>query len=134
MRPESSRTVKLDRSGMQRELHPLWPVSLPKPFSAPARGPCPSELEDMFGFDPDVVYFGHIHRELDFDDSSRYVSPGSLGCYSKPVARFHLLEIDGDGYIISKHRVEYDDSSVFQDLEARDVPDRENIVRTFFPR
>ena len=106
-----------------------------KDFVPVVKEPTITDLDRMFGsLDSDIVFFGHTHHGVDLEGRARYVNPGSVGCHSEPVARFAILEVGEKGFEIVKHQVEYDDSSVFRDLVARDVPDRDNIMRSFFPR
>ena len=108
------------------------------------KNPEPSDLDSLFGrmdlgldagMDVDLVLYGHDHRESDMVGKARYLSPGSLGCYSEAVARYLILEIDNDSECrITKHMVPYDDTSIFAELERRKVPARETICRSFFPR
>jgi predicted phosphodiesterase len=96
----------------------------------------PPSLDALFrGIDVGIVFYGHNHRESDIVGKARYLNPGSLGCHSEAIARYLTLEMDEDSrYRITRQVVPYDDSSVFEELERRQVPDRETIRRCFFPR
>lgn len=86
------------------------------------------------GSDADLVFFGHDHQALDGVGARRCVNPGSLGCNGAAVARAAIVDIGAGAFQVRHLAVEYDDASVFEDLEARDVPDRELIRRLFLPR
>lgn len=57
---------------------------------------------------------------------ARYVNPGSLGCAPRAVARYEVVEY------VAHRSVSYDDTSVFETFEARQVPERRFIYRAFF--
>lgn len=98
--------------------------------------PDPSSLDKLFeDVEADIIFYGHDHRESDITGRARYLNPGSLGCHSEAIARYIILEIDEDSeYRVTRCMVPYDDYSVFEELETRKVPDRETILRCFFPR
>ena len=94
-----------------------------------------ADLDSMFsGSDADIVFFGHDHQPLDAVGSRRYVNPGSLGCNGVAEARAAIAEIELGAIRIRHVSVEYDDAAVFNDLEARNVPERELIRRLFLSR
>lgn len=104
-------------------------------FAPVVKEPTPRDLDRMFAaFDSDVIFYGHTHRVVDLEGRARYLNPGSVGCHSEPKARFAVLQVNRSGFNLVKHEVGYDDSSLFRDLVERGVPDRETILRSFFPR
>ncbi len=99
--------------------------------------PTPDDLDELFApLGPSaIVFFGHDHAPLDKRGCAHYVNPGALGCHNRPLARFVVLSVDGDGdHEVSHHAVPYDDRDLFRQFEARDVPEREFICETFFVR
>lgn len=108
----------------------------PGEFEPIVSDPRPDDLDRLFARWPsDVVCYGHHHPASDLQGAARYVTPGSLGCYTRAVARYVVLEVLPDGGLVVSHRgVEYDDTALFRELELRRVPEREFIRRVFFPR
>ena len=84
------------------------------------------------GHDSELIFYGHDHRKSDVAGEARYVNPGSLGCYSKAVARYCVVEFHQGKYKVKHHSVPYDDAELFKAFERRMVPDREFIYREFF--
>jgi diadenosine tetraphosphatase ApaH/serine/threonine PP2A family protein phosphatase len=82
-----------------------------------------------------VVFFGHDHRPWNVTGgSTHFVNPGSLGCSDDPVARFLIMEVkSGGSWAISFRGVPYNPDPVFRALDARRVPARDFIRRTFLP-
>jgi predicted phosphodiesterase len=104
-------------------------------WAYPGRRTTIPDLDSMFSeSEADIVFFGHDHQPLDGVGSRRYVNPGSLGCNLIPEARAAIAEFGGGAVHVRHLAVGYDDASVFEDLEARDVPDREQIRRLFLSR
>ncbi len=105
-------------------------------FAPSLRDPSPGDLDAIFvPYRADVLFYGHNHHASDFyslDGQTRYVNPGSLGCYAEAVARFVLLECNKGHYKLKKHAVRYDDTALFETFERREVPEREFICQTFF--
>jgi predicted phosphodiesterase len=99
-------------------------------------GPEASALDAMFGrYHADLVFFGHDHSASDTWGAGRYINPGSLGCFDRPVARFVILEVNGDRtYSITPRAVGYDDSDLLRAFDQRDVPARGFIRRAFVRR
>lgn len=93
-------------------------------------------LDPLFArYGADLVIYGHQHDASDVAGRGRYVNPGSLGCFTAPVARFVTLDVGNDGtYTLAKHAVPYDDSALLRAFDERAVPDRAFIRRAFFGR
>ncbi|MCY3773256.1 MAG: metallophosphoesterase family protein [Gemmatimonadetes bacterium] len=97
------------------------------------RDPAPAELDDLFGnLDSDIVFYGHHHPSSDMVSKARYINPGSLGCHTRPTARFAVLECREKRYNLEVRGVSYDDGILFREFEKRNVPEREFIYRAFF--
>ncbi len=97
------------------------------------RDPEPADLDEIFSnLDSDIVFYGHHHPNSDIVSKARYVNPGSLGCHTEPVARFAVLECRENRYELEVRGISYDDSTLFQGFEKREVPERELIIRAFF--
>lgn len=82
-----------------------------------------------------LVFFGHDHRPWNVTGgSTHFVNPGSLGCSRDPIARFLLLEVEAGGnWAISFRGAPYDPDPVYRALDARRVPARDFIRKTFLP-
>ncbi len=99
------------------------------------RDPTPADLDRIFAsYQSDIVFYGHHHPASDLRGHGRYMNPGSLGCCTRPVARFAILECTDGAYTLEHHEVPYDDTSLFLEMERRQVPERDFICRVFFSR
>ena len=95
--------------------------------------PEPADLDELYSsLNSDVVFYGHNHSNSDMVSKARYVNPGSLGCYTEPVARYAVLKYQEKRYELEVRRISYDDSALFHEFVQRDVPEREFICRAFF--
>src|SRR5205085_11418098 len=96
-------------------------------FAAIVPHPSTDTLDRLFArHRADLVFYGHDHAASDVHGHGRYVNPGSLGCFTEPVARFVVLDINQDGtYMLVKHAVPYDDTDLLGAFEERQVPERE---------
>ena len=104
-------------------------------FTAIVRDPTPADLDRMFAaHHSELVFYGHHHPASDLYGRARYVNPGSLGCFDKPVARFAILQCTAGAYTLRHHAVPYDDTSLFEEMERRQVPERDFISKVFFAR
>ena len=102
-------------------------------FEKVLRDPTEEQLEKLFYPLPvSVLFYGHTHIFLDKQGRTRYINPGSLGCFSKAVARYTVMEIKSGTYEIEHRTVEYDDEELWKTFEQRKVPEREFLYRTFF--
>jgi predicted phosphodiesterase len=94
-----------------------------------------AELDEVFdGTAAEVVFYGHDHGAFDGSGDRRYVNPGSVGCFARAEARFAIVDCGAGPIRVTPRAVPYDDASVFADLEARQVPLRDEIRRVFFSR
>jgi predicted phosphodiesterase len=95
-----------------------------------------SALDGLFSRAPSnlapINFYGHDHRFSDVKGKSRYVSPGSLGCHHRPIARYSIIQSRYGIWEISHRAVEYDDRELFEAFETRRVPGRSVIYRGFF--
>ena len=95
--------------------------------------PEPADLDELYSsLNSDMVFYGHNHLKSDMVSKARYVNPGSLGCYTEPVARYAVLKCQEKRYELEVRHISYDDSALFHEFEHRDVPEREFIYRAFF--
>jgi len=95
--------------------------------------PTPLELDFVFRhFQTDLLFYGHSHPFSDVQGRARYINPGALGCFYRPLARYCVLEFRPGGYRVTYHAVPYDDSELQREYELRDVPARKFILREFF--
>lgn len=82
---------------------------------------------------PSLIFYGHHHPQADISGQTRYVNPGSLGVYTRPFARYVLLEIAPDGsYTLEQREVPYNLDTVLKTFDQREVPDRDFIRRVLF--
>ena len=72
------------------------------------------------------------HVAWDVEGRARYVNPGSLGCCRETVARFVILECAAGVYRLDRHAVPYDDTSLWEAFERREVPERRFLYGAFF--
>ena len=105
-------------------------------FAPVVREPNAADFDRLFPDDGSaLVFYGHHHQAADVLGRARYISPGALGCFHAPVARYAILEVGGDGrYSVRQEAIPYDDAPVFRAFEERRVPAREFIRRIFFGR
>jgi hypothetical protein len=91
------------------------------------------ELEALFAVDTvSLLFYGHIHRQSDVYGAARYLTPGSLGCFGQPVARYHLVDFGRGGYTVEHRNIPYDDGALYHAFMDRHVPEREFIFKVFF--
>jgi len=100
-----------------------------------------ADLARLFAAVPgDAVVFGHDHAAYDCAaDGRRLVSPGSLGCHDRAVARALVLSPVGEsgaacGVAVDRIAVAYDDAAFLADYARRGVPEGELIRREFLRR
>ena len=105
-------------------------------FAPPGYDTTVGDLDTMFrGRKADLVLFGHDHEALEVAGDRRYTNPGSAGCHVRAEARSVVIEVDRTDAIRVRHlSAPYDDASVFDDLEGREVPARDFIRKTFLRR
>jgi len=109
--------------------------SLKKDFVSIVKDPTAEDLDKMFeDFNSEIIFYGHHHPASDIQGKRRYINPGSVGCFNRPIARFLIIEISEKSYRIKKMSVGYNDKILFEELEKRKVPDRELIKKAFFKR
>ena len=102
-------------------------------FARILRDPTANELAELFHAVPvPIIFYGHTHIFWDKQGRTRYINPGSLGCFSKAVARYTVMEIKRGTYQIEHRTVEYDDEELWKTFEQRKVPEREFIYGAFF--
>lgn len=102
-------------------------------FQSVIRNTAESNLNSIFALpNADLVFYGHDHRRSDKKEISRYVNPGSLGCYSKAAARYSVAVFKNGQYKIQHYTIPYDDDNLFREFESRSVPEREFIYGAFF--
>lgn len=102
-------------------------------FKDVAREPSPAALDAIFA--PGrarLVCYGHDHRGSDVQGLARYVNPGALGCFDKPLARYCLVDFARTGFTLSHHAADYDDAPLARAFVDRNVPARDLIRRAFF--
>ncbi len=94
-----------------------------------------AKLDRMFAScKAEVVFYGHNHDESDVEGRARYINPGSLGCNSRGVARYCVIEYRRGRYKVQHRSAHYEQAKLFKAFEQRNVPEREFICRIFFGR
>jgi putative phosphoesterase len=95
--------------------------------------PTPQDLDEIFRhFDSDLLFYGHSHPFSDVQGRARYINPGALGCFYRPLARYCVLEFRPGGFRVTYKAVPYDDTELQAEYDRRDVPARRFILREFF--
>ncbi len=91
-------------------------------------------LDWLFGsYKSDIIFYGHHHPPSDVSGMARYVNPGSLGCYEKPMARLVEMNIHEDGqFTLAHHALLYNDIRLLDAFEDRRVPERDFLYQAFF--
>lgn len=92
-------------------------------------------IDDLFGkLEADIVFFGHLHKILDITGKSgvRYINPGALGCQKDDLADYCLATISNGVYEIDFRKVRYNKTQAIEELDNRNVPEREYIKRVFY--
>ena len=94
--------------------------------------PSPGALDALFtGVAGSIVCYGHNHSHSDIKGARHYVNVGSLGCFTKPVARYAVLDISSGTYTLEYKSVAYDDTTLLNAFETRQVPERAFIYEAF---
>ena len=94
-----------------------------------------NDLEELFkNIDSEIIFYGHNHPFSDIKGRTRYINPGSLGCSHDSFARFTILEVSKEGYTIEHKAIPYSKDLVFEELDKREVPEREFISKIFFEK
>ncbi len=97
------------------------------------KDPTVADLDRIFAvFDTDLLFYGHHHPFSDLQGKARYINPGALGCFYRPLARYCVLEISGDDCRVTYKAVPYDDTELLREFERRDVPARRFILKEFY--
>lgn len=95
----------------------------------------PADLDHLFAAQAaGLVFYGHRHEAADATGQARYINPGSLGCYSSPLARYIVATFQRGQYRIERRTAAYDDAALLRAFEDRAVPDWEFIRPAFFGR
>ncbi|MDQ2896925.1 MAG: metallophosphatase family protein, partial [Actinomycetota bacterium] len=85
--------------------------------------PSAAALDSLFAdYRTDLAFYGHNHAASDIQGRARYVNPGSLGCYTAPLARFVTLDLADRSYTLTEHAAPYDDSDLLRAFDERRVP------------
>ncbi len=105
-------------------------------FFAALKEPTAEALDTLFSVShADLVLYGHSHCRSDVystHSATRYLNPGALGTSGQGIARFLILQFSEAGFAVHWESVSYDLALVMQEMEAREVPDREFLKKIFF--
>lgn len=103
-------------------------------FVAPPGDPGdPATLDALFpGERAALICYGHDHQPRDVQGRARYVNPGALGCGSAALARYALLTCAAGRFTVEPGAAPYDDGPLLRAFDAREVPERDFIRRTFY--
>lgn len=94
--------------------------------------PTAAQLDEMFEqHHTQLLFYGHHHPFADLVGKARYINPGSLGCFTQPLARYTIVTIQGAAYTVVHQMAAYDDLPLFRAFEERKSPERELIYRIF---
>ncbi|MCP5096980.1 MAG: metallophosphoesterase family protein [Chloroflexi bacterium] len=97
------------------------------------QNPSTADLDHLFETSQtDLIFYGHTHRFADAQGKARYINPGSLGCYTEPVARYTAVTCHQGSYTIDHCAIPYDDQPLFAAFENRQVPEKEFLYEAFF--
>ena len=95
------------------------------------------DLDRVFGIEPkknNVIFFGHLHKAFLTEKINTYISVGSAGCdgkYSKGKSA-DIIEIDKNAYTIKSIELEWNTKTVINEIENRNMPDKDAIEEYFF--
>lgn len=125
--------LNLEFEGVQTTFVHYWLDSSSRNFGRFINQPTATDLDQVFAEPPSRLFFyGHNHQFWDVTGLARYVNPGSLGCFERPVARYTIGEFMNGQFHIVHQQVHYLDDVLFRTFEERIVPEREFIYRAFF--
>lgn len=80
----------------------------------------------------DLICFGHHHPVHFFKNNHTiFLNPGSLGCHSKPTARYSIVEIKKEKIDVSIDEVAYDNTEFLASYELLKVPQRDFLLKVF---
>ena len=95
--------------------------------------PTSDDLDSLFApYQTDLIFYGHHHPFSDIKGRARYINPGSLGCFTQPIARYTIINCHQGKFEIEHRQVPYDDQLLLQAFEERKVPEREFLYKAFF--
>ncbi len=100
-----------------------------KPFIP---NPSVEDFDDLFDIDVDFVFYGHTHIKSSLQGRAWYLTPGSAGCQTKSYLPYLDLTIEDGNLDVQYQIIKYDDRTLFEDFETREVPAREFIYKAFF--
>lgn len=98
------------------------------------RKPTSDKLDELYGStNDDVICFGHHHIIHHFQSENRlYVNPSALGCTTKPLAPYAIIQIGGFGQINTSFiEVPYDNKAFLQLYNQLHVPAKDTILSIF---
>jgi predicted phosphodiesterase len=97
------------------------------------KNPAPADLDQLFQrFNADLVFYGHHHPFSDVQGRARYINPGSLGCFTEPLARYTVVEMEPGSITVAHKFVSYDDDLLRNAFQERNVPVASFIAQAFF--
>ena len=95
--------------------------------------PSLENLSTLFkGIGENLICFGH-HHPLHFFESNNtiFLNPGSLGCNTKPTAPYSIVDIKGNGIVVTTEVAAYDNIQFLASYERLKVPDRDFLLKVF---
>jgi predicted phosphodiesterase len=103
-------------------------------FAAPPGAPDDSAAMDTLfaGERAALICYGHDHQPRDLQGRARYLNPGALGCGAAALARYAVVTCEAGTFSVAHGAAPYDDGPLLRDFEARRVPERDFIRRTFY--
>lgn len=96
--------------------------------------PSATKLDDLYkNKDADIVCFGHHHALHHFKGNHRvYLNPGSLGCNTKPIATYAIINIKDNGCIdCNVKEISYDNREFLLNYYRYDIPAKDSLLNIF---
>lgn len=94
-----------------------------------------NEFLDDYPREVRIVLVGHSHEQLYISWKGKIIiNPGSLSITWKPIISFCLMEIDTSNNInLEFKNISYDTSKLKNDYKLREVPEKDFIMKYFYP-
>ena len=104
-------------------------------FKPIVKNPSAKDMDQIFDdVEADIVFYGHHHPQSEIDGQRRYINVGSAGCHDRSEVRIGILEVEDDIVDFHHKSVQYEDGSLIQEFDKRDVPARDLIRKVFIVR
>ncbi|GGE60099.1 putative phosphodiesterase [Priestia taiwanensis] len=102
------------------------------PFSKIVKPSLENVTKLFKGYEESLICFGHHHPiHLFKSEKTIYLNPGSLGCNTRAVAPYSIVNIEQDKIEVRLEEVAYDNVNFLASYERLQVPDRDFILKVF---